>query len=181
MIEQRLEEAQALTRIGKSNDVLTKSLSDSTIRAESDVWQNATAFYTVLQRLSLTDANLALSLQPVQAFFQTKRTKGKERANAKSRKKAKLEKQVGDAPPESPGDTSSNGASANGAASGGANAPPPPAPGRDALTKRRREQKRKSPARESVSGFSLVEGTRSYGPASAAALALGRKTRIRRA
>jgi hypothetical protein len=94
-MEARLAESTGLERIAKKAEVFAKALSDSTIRVQSECWQTATTLYTMLQRLALTEPNLALALQPIQAFFQTKKTKGVQRKNAKARKVKKLAKELG--------------------------------------------------------------------------------------
>jgi hypothetical protein len=71
--------AETLNTIGVTFAAVGKKLGDATFRAESDTWQQATVLYTVLQRLSVIDPTLAQGIQPVQAFFQTKKTKGKGR------------------------------------------------------------------------------------------------------
>jgi hypothetical protein len=68
-------QADTLNEIGVQFAAVAKKLSDATFSAESSTWQQATALYTVLQRLALMDPTLAAGLQPVQAFFQTSRTR----------------------------------------------------------------------------------------------------------
>jgi hypothetical protein len=78
----QLARATALNQIGVQMTAIQKQLSDAAFTAESTAWQYATALYTTLQRLALMDPTLAAGLQPVQAFFQTKKTKGTMRATA---------------------------------------------------------------------------------------------------
>jgi hypothetical protein len=77
-----MSRATALETIGVKLAATHKMLDDATFSAWSNTWQNATALYTILQRLALIDPTLALGLKPVQAFFQTKRTKGALRATS---------------------------------------------------------------------------------------------------
>jgi hypothetical protein len=49
--------------------------------------------YKTLQRMAVDDPELALGLQPVEEFFQTKRTKGKVRENKKASNAKKLAKE----------------------------------------------------------------------------------------
>jgi hypothetical protein len=71
-----MSRALALHTIGVALTATHKMLDDAKFTAWSDTWQNATAIYTILQRLALVSPTLALGLQPVQAFFKTKKTKG---------------------------------------------------------------------------------------------------------
>ena len=71
-----MAQATLLNQIGVQLETLRKHLNDATFAAESQAWQNATALYTVLQRVSVVDPTLANGLKPIQAFFRTKRTKG---------------------------------------------------------------------------------------------------------
>ncbi len=82
-----LDRVKALNQVGVELAALQKHFSDATFASESVTWQNATAFYTVLQRLAVMDPDLAAGLQPVQAAFQTVATKGLKRTNAKARKR----------------------------------------------------------------------------------------------
>lgn len=90
----QLAQAKALGQIEVQLGVLKKHLSDATLNAESATWQNATALYTVLQRLAVVDPTIATGLAPVQQFFQNVRTKGKVRANKKAAKVKAAEKTV---------------------------------------------------------------------------------------
>jgi hypothetical protein len=74
--------AELLNTIGVHFAAVGKQLSDATFSSESSAWEQATALYTILQRLSLMDPTLAQGLAPLQAFFQTVRTKGTKRAKA---------------------------------------------------------------------------------------------------
>jgi hypothetical protein len=71
-----MSRATALETVGVQLAATHKMLDDAAFSAWSNTWQHATALYTILQRLALVDPTLALGLKPVQAFFQTKRTKG---------------------------------------------------------------------------------------------------------
>ena len=77
-----MSRATALEAIGVQLAATHKMLDDAAFSAWSNTWQNATALYTILQRLALIDPTLALGLKPVRAFFQTKRTKGAKRATS---------------------------------------------------------------------------------------------------
>jgi hypothetical protein len=99
--------ADTLNSIGVNFAAVGKKLSDATFSAESDTWQQATALYTVLQRLALINPTLAQGIQPVQAFFQTKKTKGKERAVKVTRKATKAEKTAEKYEPSSSGTAAS--------------------------------------------------------------------------
>jgi hypothetical protein len=81
-----MERANALNEIGVKFSAVQKELTDAAFSAESTCWQYATALYTVLQRLAVMDATLAAGLAPVQAFFQTKKTKGTRRDAAVAKK-----------------------------------------------------------------------------------------------
>ena len=84
--------ATALNQIGVPMNAVQKKLSDASFTAESASWQSATAFYTMLQRLSVVDPTLAAGLQPVTAFFQTKTTKnGTQRLKVAVRKARKAD------------------------------------------------------------------------------------------
>jgi hypothetical protein len=71
----QLAQATALNQIGVQMTAIQKMLSDAAFSAESGSWQSATTLYTTLQRLALIDPTLAVGLQPVQSFFQTRKTK----------------------------------------------------------------------------------------------------------
>ena len=81
-----MDRANALNQIGVKLNAVQKGLTDAAFSSESTCWQYATALYTVLVRLALMDPTLADGLQPVQAFFQTKNTKGTRRTLAASHK-----------------------------------------------------------------------------------------------
>ena len=81
-----IDRANALNQIGVKLSAVQKGLTDAAFSSESTCWQYATALYTVLVRLALMDPTLAAGLQPVQAFFQTKKTKGTRHALAASQK-----------------------------------------------------------------------------------------------
>lgn len=80
-----IDRANALNSIGVNLSAVQKELTDAAFSAESTCWQYATALYTVLLRLALMNPTLAAGLQPVQEFFQTKRTKGTMRTTAAAR------------------------------------------------------------------------------------------------
>jgi hypothetical protein len=101
---EELDRANALNQIGVQFDAVQKKLNDAAFSAESTSWQYATALYTVLQRLAGVDPTLAAGLQPVQAFFQTRNTKGTRRATqaaAKVKAAAKLAAKMPSTPSES--------------------------------------------------------------------------------
>jgi hypothetical protein len=118
---QQLDRANALNQIGVQLDAVQKKLTDAAFSAESVSWQYATALYTVLVRLALMDPTLAAGLQPVQAFFQTKTTKGTKRAKTSIKKAQDATKQAAKyAPPASESTApaaASNGSSTTGASS----------------------------------------------------------------
>jgi hypothetical protein len=93
MTEQKAR-ADTLGQIGVTFAAVQKKLNDATFSAESGTWQQATALYTVLQRLAVLNPTLAEGMAPVEAFFQTKKTKGTRRATAKDQKLASAEKLV---------------------------------------------------------------------------------------
>jgi hypothetical protein len=77
--------ADTLNTISVNFAAVGKTLGDATFSAESTTWQQATTLYTVLQRLAVDNPTLAQGIQPVQAFFQTVRTKGNQRPAAAKR------------------------------------------------------------------------------------------------
>jgi hypothetical protein len=84
--------ADALNQIEVQYAAVGKKLRDAKFSAESNTWQQATALYTVLQRLAVMDPTLDAGLEPVQAFFQTKTTKSGQRAATAERKLTKAQK-----------------------------------------------------------------------------------------
>ncbi len=84
-----LSRANSLNTISVALEALQKKVDDAAFMAESTTWQSATTFYTVLQRLTSRSPTLSVALQPIQAFFQTKRTKGnRQLVNAAAKVKA---------------------------------------------------------------------------------------------
>lgn len=79
-----LKRGDALVQVGLRGALVQKKLRESAMGAHGRSWQIATTMYTTLRRLAVDDPELALGLDPVQSFFQTKRTKGKVRANKKA-------------------------------------------------------------------------------------------------
>jgi hypothetical protein len=79
----------ALAEVGLRSALVQKKLRDSAMGAHGRSWQIATTMYTLLQRMAVDDPELALGLQPVEEFFQTKVTKGKVRENKKVSKAKK--------------------------------------------------------------------------------------------
>jgi hypothetical protein len=133
--------ADTLNQIGVQYAAVGKKLSDATFSAESTTWQYATALYTVLQRLSLMDPTLAQGLQPVQAFFQTKKTKGKKRTKEDNQKLVAVQKlsanheasssEAAAAPPAAAPPAAASAGSSAGASNGTSGSAPvaaPPAP-----------------------------------------------------
>jgi len=84
--------ADTLNTISVNFAAVGKALGDATFSAESSTWQQATTLYTVLQRLAVDNPTLAQGIQPVQAFFQTVRTKGTKREAEVKRKLTKAQK-----------------------------------------------------------------------------------------
>jgi hypothetical protein len=84
--------ADTLNTIGVNFAAVGKALGDATFSAESSTWRQATTLYTVLQRLAVDNPTLAQGIQPVQAFFQTVRTKGTKREVEVKRKLTKAQK-----------------------------------------------------------------------------------------
>jgi hypothetical protein len=74
----------ALQQVGLRSALVQKKLKDSAMGAHGRSWQIATTMYIVLQRMAVNDPELALGLQPVEEFFQTKATKGRVRVNKKA-------------------------------------------------------------------------------------------------
>jgi hypothetical protein len=57
--------------------VLLKMVEDSLMQTQSDTWQVATLFYSMLKPLAARDPNVAKALEPVTEFFRPKKTAAK--------------------------------------------------------------------------------------------------------
>jgi hypothetical protein len=79
-----LARGDALEQVGVHSGLVQKKVRESAMTAHGRSWQIGTTLYTTLQRMAKNDPELALGLQSVEEFFQTKRTKGKVRANKKA-------------------------------------------------------------------------------------------------
>ncbi|HEY2513546.1 MAG TPA: hypothetical protein VGI39_21910 [Polyangiaceae bacterium] len=95
-MDAQLKRGEALAQVGLRTGIVQKTVKDEAMQAFGRSWQIGTTMYTTLQRLALNDAELALGLEPILAFFQTKRTKGQVRKNNKVRAVKKLQKLAGD-------------------------------------------------------------------------------------
>jgi hypothetical protein len=133
----QLARATALNQIAVEIEAVQKKLTDASFSAESLAWQYATAFYTVLQRIALVDPTLAAGLQPIQAFFQTKKTKGTMRATKAASDLRKAEQKAArnrKAAPAEPAPAANGTGNSAGAFPGGANGAAPAAPAVPAAT-----------------------------------------------
>jgi hypothetical protein len=88
----QLQRGDALVQVGLRSSVVQKKVKESAMAAHGRSWQIGTTMYTTLQRLAVNDPELALGLEPIQSFFQTKRTKGQVRKNKKASAAKKLAK-----------------------------------------------------------------------------------------
>ena len=91
-MDAQLKRGDALAQVGLRAGIVQKTVKDEAMQAYGRSWQIGTTMYTTLQRLAVDDAELAVGLEPIQAFFQTKRTKGQVRKNNKARAVKKLQK-----------------------------------------------------------------------------------------
>jgi hypothetical protein len=64
-----LDLAQRLQPLAAALQVLSQTLADTVLQAQSDCWWAATAFYTTLLRLANADPKLQAALRPVVTFF----------------------------------------------------------------------------------------------------------------
>jgi len=81
----QLKRGDALAQVGLRTSVVQKKVKDSTMGAHGRSWQIGMTMYKTLQRMAVDDPELALGLEPIESFFQTKKTKGKVRENKKAR------------------------------------------------------------------------------------------------
>jgi hypothetical protein len=88
-----LQRGDALVQVGLKSGAAQKKVKDAAMSAHGRSWQIGTTMYKTLQRMAVDDPVLALGLQPVEEFFQTKRTKGKVRENKKASDAKKLAKE----------------------------------------------------------------------------------------
>jgi hypothetical protein len=123
-MSEQLARGDALVQVGKHTGVVQKQVKEAGMNAHGRTWQIATTMYKTLQRMAVDDPELALGLQPVQEFFRTKKTKGKERADAKASEEKALAKETGQTA-ETPGASVASGAVAAPVASGAAVATAP--------------------------------------------------------
>ena len=63
--------------VGQHTAAFASSLKDAGLRALSDGWKAALAFYAALQRFADADSGLAARLAPVQSFFQGRYARGR--------------------------------------------------------------------------------------------------------
>ena len=87
-----LKRGDALEQVGLRGALVQKKVRDSAMGAHGRSWQIAMTMYRTLQRMALNDPELALGLADVESFFQTKRTKGKVRANKRASAASKAAK-----------------------------------------------------------------------------------------
>jgi hypothetical protein len=87
-----LERGNALEQVGLRGALVQKKVKDSAMGAHGRSWQIGMTMYRTLQRMALNDPELALGLADVESFFQTKRTKGKVRANKRASAASKAAK-----------------------------------------------------------------------------------------
>jgi len=80
----QLNRGDALLQVGLQSAIVEKKVKESAMAAHGRSWQIGTTMYTTLQRLAVDDPELAEGLEPIQSFFQTKKTKGLIRANKKA-------------------------------------------------------------------------------------------------
>jgi hypothetical protein len=92
-----LDRGNALNQVGLKLALVQKKAKDQAFEAYGRTWQIGMTMYTTLQRLAVDDPELAVGLEPVVSFFQTKKTKGTVRKNRKARARKKLEQLAGDA------------------------------------------------------------------------------------
>jgi hypothetical protein len=90
-----LKRGDALVQVGLRSALVQKKVKESAMAAHGRSWQIGTTMYITLQRLAKNDPELALGLADVESFFQTKRTKGKVRANKKASASKKAAKAAG--------------------------------------------------------------------------------------
>jgi hypothetical protein len=108
-----LDRGNALLQVGNHVNVVKKKVSNLGMQTHGRSWQIATTLYKTLQRMAVDDPDLALGLKPVQAFFQTKKTKGTKRETARASKTKTLAKQLGvPIPTEMSGGTGNGGGDA---------------------------------------------------------------------
>jgi hypothetical protein len=89
----QLQRGDALVQVGLRGAVVQKKVKDTAMGAHGRSWQIGMTMYRTLQRMAVDDPEVALGLQPVEEFFQTKRTKGKVRENKKASDGKKLAKE----------------------------------------------------------------------------------------
>lgn len=72
-MERDLELAQALQPLSTAASTLQQRVDDTILEAQAECWHAATAYYTILQRMSSANPALADQLKPVRDFFATGR------------------------------------------------------------------------------------------------------------
>jgi hypothetical protein len=98
-MSEQLSRGDALVQVGLSSGLVQKKVRESAMSAHGRSWQIGTTMYKTLQRMAKDDPELALGIQPIEEFFQTKRTKGKVRANKKASEAKKLANEQPVTPP----------------------------------------------------------------------------------
>ncbi len=68
---------KALKPLFADISVLLKIIEDSLLQTQSDTWQVATLFYSMLKPLAARDPNVAKALEPVTEFFRPKKAAAK--------------------------------------------------------------------------------------------------------
>ena len=91
-MDDELKRGDALEQVGLRSALVQKKVKTSAMMAHGRSWQIGMTMYTTLQRMAVDDPELALGLAPVESFFQTKKTKGKVRANKKASEAKKAAK-----------------------------------------------------------------------------------------
>jgi len=89
----QLKRGDALVQVGLRGAVVQKKVKDSAMGAHGRTWQIGMTMYKTLQRMAVDDPELALGLEPIEGFFQTKKTKGLVRKNKKASAAKKLAKE----------------------------------------------------------------------------------------
>jgi hypothetical protein len=101
-MSEQLQRGDALVQVGLRSALVQKKVKDSAMGAHGRSWQIGMTMYKTLQRMAIDDPELALGMQPVESFFQTKKTKGKERENKKASNLKKATKLVAEAAAAAP-------------------------------------------------------------------------------
>jgi hypothetical protein len=121
-----LARGDALVQVGLRSALVQKKVKDAAMAAHGRSWQIGTTMYSALQRMANDDPELALGVQEVQSFFQTKKTKGKKRENKKVSLAKKAAKAAGAATAAAPPAATNDGVATAPAVNVAPAAPPPP-------------------------------------------------------